>query len=628
VHDFRTPSHNGKSISNSEIGKTLSLCGWIDVVRDHGEVLFVDLRDNHSTIQVLFSKEFCPHLMDSIAKIVKTESVIWCEGKLRIRPEGTENPKENLGRFELCASELKVISAAETPAFPIKDESTVHEQTLLKYRYLHLRSPRMQRNIKNRSQLLFSLRKRFHDLDFTEVETPTLFKSTPEGARDFLVPSRLHLGKFYALIQSPQMLKQLLMIGGMGRYMQIARCYRDEDSRSDRQPEFTQLDLEASFLDQKSFQALVEKEFLGCLNDCSNWSQSFSQSDIPDCIPRISYTDAMEYFGSDKPDIRFPLPLTNVTHVFQRSEFAIFRNIADKNGLIQIICVPASYLKEDIPRTFLDGLPNLAKSFGGQGLAWVRIQDDGTWQGPAAKFFSDEEKQTLLASARVFPDVLRFSAPKETELGSGTMLFFCGHTDKQIVAQTLGSLRLKLCPQLSFPETNRLALLWVNEWPLFEWNATHKRMGAAHHPFTSPAHGCLDKFMTAKPDDAATKTALADIKAQAFDLVFNGTEVGGGSVRIHSPEVQTQMFSLLGMNEQTIRNQFGFFVDALRYGTPPHVGMALGIDRLAALLLNEESIRDVIAFPKTGSGTCLMSNSPSEVSGPQLKELGWRTLNR
>ncbi|MCA2958975.1 MAG: aspartate--tRNA ligase [Silvanigrellales bacterium] len=687
---FRTPTLDGRELAKSSgqaalslVGRTVSLAGWIDTVRDHGDVVFFDWRDAWGGIQILCSPEFTTAESFHSAKHAKPESVVSIEGFVRVRPDGTENTREALGTIEIVAHEFRVLSAARTPPFPLEDEGNVSEAVLLRHRYLHLRTPRMRRNLRLRAALARSLREAFEAEDFLEVETPTLFKATPEGARDFLVPSRTHKGSAYALIQSPQMLKQLLMVGGLGRYMQVARCYRDEDSRADRQPEFTQLDLEASFLSQNDFLSLVENCLLGVLRalvaNRSLHDQGLAFSclgeggrEIPLSLARVPYAVARGRLGSDKPDGRFPLPLHNVTPIFQTSAFEIFQRIASKanadadvsgnlgqnagsQGCIKMICLPATFLREELPRSFLDTLPALAKTHGGNGLAWVRLQDDGSWQGPAGKFFSQQEREALLAIAcEEAPELsfLGFPALTKADLGPGTMLFFSGSSNPDVVHDTLGALRLllgasvnapesPLAASIVFPHTRSLSLFWVTDWPLFEWEPHERRLTAAHHPFTSPSPNSLAAFLAASAADAkhlgpggggaagaagASGAVLGRLEAQAFDLVFNGAEVGGGSVRIHDATVQEKMFELLGLSAETAAARFGFFLEALRFGTPPHAGMALGLDRLTALLAGEKSLRDVIAFPKSGTGACLLSQCPTPMERTQLVELGLNTL--
>ena len=635
---FEQPSHTSRTLSQDCVGELVSIAGFANTVRDHGEVIFVDVRDAFGQCQVLLSPEFGREAFEA-AQHLKHESTVLVQGRVRIRPAGTENPEQKLGHLEITATHFGVLGKALPLPFPLDEAQNVHEHVLLRYRYLQLRTDRLQRNLKLRSEVVRALREGFYESEFQEIETPTLFKSTPEGSRDFLVPSRLHPGQFFALVQSPQMLKQLLIVGGISRYMQLTKCYRDEDQRADRQPEFTQLDLEASFLTQNAFMEIAEKNFLAALTTLKLKAMSASVlSDtvpLPTQIPRIKHDDALEHFGSDKPDLRFALPLLDASEILKNTGFETFRTLVERKGMVKYLCLPASHSATDLPRSFLDTLPVFAKAFGSQGLAWIRVQADGSWQGPAGKFFSEPEKQALLAQAcRKNPHLSHLSLggasapaspPKSSELnlsdlGEGTMLFFCASLDPNVVYKTLGALRLKLAEVCALPLA-KLALTWVVDWPLFEWDAKTKSAQAAHHPFTAPANASIADFLSASRA-GFTSANVGQIRAQAFDLVCNGAEIGGGSARIYSPQVQAHMFSLLGMSPEKIEKQFGFFIEALQYGTPPHVGMAFGIDRIVALLAGENSIRDVIAFPKTGSGACLMSNSPTPVENQQMSEVG------
>lgn len=624
---FEQPSHSTGMLGNSElIGLTLSVAGFADTLRDHGDVVFIDLRDAQGLCQILCSPEFSRQAFE-VAKNLKTESTVWIKGTLRLRPDGTENPSALLGKIEIVATEVQLLSKAMPLPFPLDEETQVSEAVLLRHRFLHLRTPRLQRNLRLRFECVRALREAFYDDEFLEIETPTLFKSTPEGARDFLVPSRLHPGSFYALVQSPQMLKQLLMVGGLGRYLQLTKCFRDEDLRADRQPEFTQLDLEASFMSMNGFMSLAEKNVLAALHRLKKLPSHCAPragllDNIPHEIPHMRYDDALGFFGSDKPDLRFDLPLHDASKVMRHTAFETFRSIAEKEGLIKFLCLPAAFTQTELPRSFLDGLPAFAKTYGSQGLAWVRVQADGSWQGPAGKFFSDSEKAELLNVAAT-PNAFTEAPSLSSLQAEGTLLFFCASIDPQVVYRTLGALRLKIAEALALPK-RPLSLVWIVDWPLFEFDSKSKELTAAHHPFTAPAHDSLSAFFAATPETLKEmgKACAQAIRAQAFDLVFNGVEVGGGSCRIYDATMQEQMFKLLGLSEPTISSRFGFFVEALRYGVPPHVGMAIGIDRLTALLAGESSIRDVIAFPKTGSGACLMSNCPAPVERAHLRELG------
>lgn len=620
---FEQPTQTCRDLNEDLAGREVALAGFASTIRDHGDVVFVDLRDAHGEIQVLLSPEFGREAFEA-AKTLRPESTLSVRGRVRLRPEGTENPNAPLGDIEITAHAATVLSRAAPLPFPLDDAQNVHESVLLKYRYLHLRTDRLQRNLRLRFELLRELRTHFHRDEFVEVETPVLFKSTPEGSRDFLVPSRLHAGGFYALTQSPQMLKQLLMVGGLPRYLQVTRCFRDEDNRADRQPEFTQLDLEAAFLTQDAFMELAERNVLATLHGLAGKADALGiriLGSVPSRIQRIPHAQAMDLFGSDKPDLRFGVPLLEARDILKATTFTTFGSIIQAGGSIRYLCLARRQLGEDLPRSFLDGLPAFAKAYGSQGLAWVRVQADGSWQGPAGKFFSDAEKRELLARASV-PNCYVPETLSPLDVGEGTMLFFCASTDPFVVWRTLGALRLKLAEVCRFP-LRPLTLAWIVDWPLFEYDPKTKTVGAAHHPFTAPSDASLEAFLGATREGLrpGAQGLLSTLRAQAFDLVCNGAEVGGGSARIFSPAVQSQMFALLGLPSEKVQERFGFFIEALQYGTPPHVGMALGIDRLCALLAGENSIRDVIAFPKTGSGACLMSGCPTHVEPAQLRDV-------
>lgn len=627
---FTDPSHTCASVrASGSPGMEISLAGWVDAQRDHGEMVFLELRDGASRLQLVTATDITPEALEA-ARAVRPESTVWVSGRLRARPQGTENAASDLGHVELEVRELRLLSRAAPLPFPLADAADVGEAVLLKHRYLHLRTPRMQRNLKLRAALVRGLRDAFAAADFTEVETPLLFKSTPEGARDFLVPSRLHPGNFYALVQSPQMLKQLLMVGGLGRYMQLTRCFRDEDLRADRQPEFTQLDLEASFVSMPKFMDTAEYAVRQAFATVSACAASFGENSplvdgFPATLPRIPYEDAVGQFGSDKPDLRFGLPLRDATAIFAQTQFETFRTIVAKGGLVKFLALPApASAAAELPRSFLERLPALAKQHGGQGLAWIRIQEDGSWQGPAAKFFADAERAALLAAALApnryvpTPDAAQLQAP-------GAMLFFAASLQASVVHDTLGALRLALREACGIPHAQACSAFWVVDWPLFTKERGEREFSCAHHPFTAPAPESERAFAEATRGSLAAG-AYAAIRAQAFDLVINGSEVGGGSARIFDAAQQAQMFALLGMTAAQVQQRFGFFLEAFRYGVPPHVGMALGVDRLAAMLAGEPSIRDVIAFPKTGTGACLMSSAPSPVEARLVREAGVQVL--
>ena len=594
-------------------GSAAKIAGFVNAVRDHGHVVFVELRCPQGLLQVVCSPEFSEQVMQA-AQELRPESSVGFEGVLRVRPDGTQNERHLLGSMELCARHIQIFNLADPLPFELENESQVQEQISLKYRYLQLRAPRLQDNIRTRHELLRYLREHFFRKEFIEIETPHLFRTSPEGAREFLIPSRLNPGRVYALPQSPQMLKQLLMMGGMGRYLQIARCYRDEDLRADRQPEFTQLDLEASFLSAAEFRALAENCFLGTLKALRElpWAARIDGGildDLPASIPLLPYYEAMEHYGCDKPDLRFGLRIIDASAALQNTAFAIFARILSNKGKVRMLALPRHWATHSaVSRTFLDDLPTLAKRFGGQGLAWIRVLADGSWQGPAGKFFSADEKEALTALVLSQGNTEKQGGIDPDAWGEGSMLFFAASERFDVPLKVLGALRLRIAEMLAIPRKGA-QFAWIVDWPLFESDGG-KKVTAAHHPFTSPVPNQVGAFLQLTREELR-KGNMSDWRADAFDLVLNGVEIGGGSARNYRPDVQHHFFKLLGLSDEDVQKEFGFFLQALRYGAPPHVGMALGIDRFCALILGEESIRDVIAFPKTGSGACLMSGAPS-----------------
>lgn len=619
------------SLNPQSIGQIVEVAGFINSVRDHGEGVFIDLIRENELLQCVFSVADCPKDVFQAAKTLREQSTIRVKGLLRKRPQETLNDSQRLGLMELLARDLEIYTLAEPLPFEFERATSVSEKVLLQHRYLQIRTPLLQRNLRMRHEIVNGLRQAFYAQKFVEVETPTLFKSTPEGARDFLVPSRLFPGDFYALIQSPQMLKQLLMVGGLGRYLQVARCYRDEDSRTDRQPEFTQLDLEMAFADSETVMQTVEEGVRNTFNNTREVCQrdfGIALPKLPEKVLRISYEMAMSRYGSDKPDLRFHLPIFSAGNVLKETAFQTFRNILNDNGFVSLIALPFDLAsKPEISRAFLDGLPEFAKKYGSQGLAWIRVQEDGSWQGPAGKFFSETEKQNLLRLCYENKETWENSTWSAESFKTGSMLFFCASKDKSIVNHTLGALRLVLADLLQLRNTASNVFLWVVDWPLLEWDPKEKHLSPLHHPFTSPTQESLDTFMQATPAEIRAKH-LNTLQAAAYDLVWNGVEIGGGSQRIHNSDVQKRMFQLLGMTEEEVQNRFGFFVNAFKYGAPPHAGLAIGIDRFIAMCLGENTIRDVIAFPKAGSGRCLMSQCPSGVNPLQLRELSIKTIER
>lgn len=585
-------------LTAQNLGQEVTLCGWVSTRRDHGGLVFVDLRDRYGFTQVVFD----PNISDGQAAHEKAgglrnEFVIACRGKVRSRPQGMTNPKMYTGEIEVACTDLQILSEAKTPPFAIEDEVDVAETIRLKYRYLDLRRPVLQKNLLVRHRMLSIARQHLDENDFVEVETPILYKSTPEGARDFIVPSRMNPGSFYALPQSPQTLKQLLMVSGMDRYYQMARCFRDEDLRADRQPEFSQIDIETSFLDEEGLFALIEpmiaKVWKGVLGE-----------EVKTPFPRMPYREAMDRYGSDKPDVRFGLEIQDVSAVFAQSEFQVFRAALAKNarGLAgSIRMLVAQGQAEKFSRKDLDDLQAVAATHGAKGLLWIKIQASGEIQSPAAKFFSDTEKTELIARLSLKP---------------GDLVFGVADSSSKLACESLGVVRLTVGARLGMiPDygKGKPAFLWVTAFPLLEYDEKEKRYFACHHPFTSPVPQHADDFVHGRNLDS--------IQASAYDLVLNGVEIGGGSLRIYRSDVQDAMFKMLGLTPEQAKEKFGFFLEALQYGTPPHGGIAFGIDRLAALLCGTGAIRDVMAFPKTQKGSCLMSETPSPVTPEQLAEL-------
>ena len=589
-------SHTCGELKRANLDHEVTLCGWVAKRRDHGGLIFVDLRDRYGLTQLVFDPAISDAAHD-LGQKLRTEFVVWIKGKVRARPSGMTNAKLGTGEIEIACTELSILSEAKTPPFVIDDEADVAETLRLKYRYLDLRRPTLQKNLLTRHKLLSIVRRHLDEHQFCEVETPILYKSTPEGARDFVVPSRMNQGTFYALPQSPQTLKQLLMISGMDRYYQVARCFRDEDLRADRQPEFTQIDIETSFLDEEAFFPILE-EMVGKL-----WKEILGV-ELKHPFPRMKYWEAMERFGSDKPDVRFGLELRNLSHVFATSEFQVFKgaltpNARGRKGSVRGIVVPGA--AEKFSRKDLDDAQAHAGLYGAKGLLWIKVQE-ADLQSPAAKFFSDAEKAALRA---------------ELKLNAGDLVLIVADAGEKVVFDSLGALRLYLgAKQKLIPEHGEgaPAFLWVMQFPLLEYDDKEDRYFACHHPFTSPRPEFYDDFIAGRN--------LDKIEASAYDLVLNGVEIGGGSLRIYRSDVQSAMFKLLGISDSEAKDKFGYFLEALTYGTPPHGGIAFGVDRLAALLCGVGPIRDVIAFPKTQRGHCLMSESPSVLRKEQLDELG------
>ncbi len=598
-------THYSGQLNEKNEGQSVQLCGWVHRWRDHGGVVFIDLRDRTGVSQVVFDPTVA-----SIpeANELRMEWVIGIKGVVRKRPEGMGNKNMATGQVEIVVSELEVLNKATPLPYSLHEDSPsageVDEQLRLKYRYLELRREKLQNNLRIRHEFLKSAREFYFANGFWEIETPILYKSTPEGARDYLVPSRVHPGQFYALPQSPQTLKQLCMIGGLDRYVQVARCFRDEDLRADRQPEFTQVDVEMSFVDEVEIQTIHENLMKKILKDVLN-------VDIPTPFPRLKYADAMARFGSDKPDMRNTLELVDITEEGKKSTFQVYQNaLAAPGAVLKALSFEE---KEPMSRSELDGLLKKVATFGARGISWIRVKTPGDWQSPQAKFFDDATKAAI---------------EKKLHFKNNAMVFMMVG-DPNMVNNALGSLRLEYGKKSGYTNEKAWNFLWVVDFPLFEYNDEDKRFYAAHHPFTSPHLDDQAAFLKVKPEElypVRDKTTdsfriMSNTRARAYDLVVNGYEIAGGSLRIYRPEVQAQMFRLLGISDEEAEQRFGFFLKALQYGTPPHGGLAIGVDRMAMLLSGTDAIRDVMAFPKTQKASCLMSESPSPVAEKQLEEL-------
>ncbi|MFC4100021.1 aspartate--tRNA ligase [Paenibacillus xanthanilyticus] len=581
-------THACGTLSKAHVGQTVTLNGWVQRRRDLGGVLFIDLRDRTGIIQIVFNPDFSGDAL-AIADRARNEYVLAVRGTVVERDAETVNANLATGEIEVRVTEIEVMNAAKTPPFPIEDGVEVDESLRLKYRYLDLRRPEMQKTLMLRSKAAKVFRDFLDGEGFIDVETPILTKSTPEGARDYLVPSRVHPGEFFALPQSPQIFKQLLMVSGLERYYQIARCFRDEDLRADRQPEFTQVDIETSFLSQDQLLELMEQLVVRLFRETNN-------VEIPTPFQRITYADAMNKYGSDKPDLRFGLEMEDITDIVRASEVKVFASVAASGGVVKALNAKgcASWSRKE-----LDDLQPFAARYGGKGLAWVTVKE-GEWRGPIVKFFKPEEIAALTEKLGVEEgDLLLFSADK-----------------KKVVADVLGNLRLKIGKQLGLIDESAFKFAWVVDFPLLGWDEEAKRYVAEHHPFTRPNEDDLHLF----------ESDPGQIRAQAYDLVLNGYEVGGGSMRIFKRDVQEKMFKALGFSLEEAHEKFGFLLDAFDYGTPPHGGIAFGFDRLVMLMSGRTNLRETIAFPKTASATDLLTDAPSEVDISQLQQLHIRTL--
>ena len=578
-------THRCGELSAANIGETVTVMGWVQKNRNKGGLDFVDVRDRSGIIQTVFEEGKTDSALLEKATRLRAEYVVAIVGKVE-RRQGAVNTNISTGEIEIIPEELRVLSEAETPPFQVEENSKTKEEVRLKYRYLDLRRPDMQRNLLMRSRVATLIRQFLADEGFLEIETPVLVGSTPEGARDYLVPSRIHHGHFYALPQSPQLFKQLLMCSGCDRYFQLAKCFRDEDLRADRQPEFTQIDMELSFVDVDDVidvnERLLEKLFREILG---------VEVSLP--IPRMTWQEAMDRYGSDKPDIRFGMELHDVTETVKDSEFAVFKGAIESGGTVRGINAKG---QGGLPRKKIDKLVSFAKDFGAKGLAYIAIQEDGTVKSSFAKFMTEEEMQALIGAM---------------EGESGDLLLFAADKNK-VVWDVLGNLRLELARQMELLDKNEYKFIWITEFPLLEWSEEENRFTAMHHPFTMPMEEDL-QYIDSDP---------GRVRAKAYDIVLNGNEIGGGSVRIFNPEIQSKMFEVLGFTPERAQEQFGFLLTAFKYGVPPHAGLAYGLDRLVMLMAKQDSIRDVIAFPKVKDASDLMTEAPTPVDQKQLDELG------
>ncbi len=583
-------THSCGEIREIDIGLTISIVGWANRWRDHGGLIFIDLRDRSGIVQVVFNPEISPEIHKRAHKI-RNEFVLQIKGEVRKRPEGTENPSIPSGQIEVIVKELKILNECKPLPFLVEDETDASEFLRLKHRYLDLRRPVIQRNIILRHKTIKAVREYFDSKGFLEIETPVLTKSTPEGARDYLVPSRMNPGHFYALPQSPQILKQILMVSGLERYYQVVRCFRDEDLRADRQPEFTQIDLEMSFVKRKDVMDVIEEMMKKVFSDVLG-------KELKEPFAKLKYNEALERFGTDKPDLRFSLELKDVSDVVKESSFKVFLDALSDGGRVKGINAKGL---SNYSRKELDDLTKEVQTFGAKGLAWIKIKSasGGGFESPIVKFF---------------PEPILKAIAKKLEAEEGDLLLFVA--DKaQVVNDSLARLRNELAKRLGLIKDGVYKFVWITDYPLFEWNDEERRYEAMHHPFTSPVEEDMELFLKAGDKD------ISKLRAQAYDIVLNGYEIGGGSIRIHKRDVQDKMFEMLKISPEEADKKFGFLLEALEYGAPPHGGIALGLDRLVMILAGAQSIRDVIAFPKTQKAVCPLSNAPSLVDEKQLKEL-------
>ena len=580
-------SHSCGALKKQDVGQEVILMGWVLRRRDHGGVIFIDLRDRWGLTQVVFNPEFEAQT-HAKAHQLRSEWVLAVRGTVAARPESMANPKLATGEIEVMVTELRILNSSETPPFPLDEDSEVSDVLRLQYRYLDLRRPEMAANLVMRHQAVQSIRAYLNDHGFLDIETPMLTRSTPEGARDYLVPSRVNAGKFYALPQSPQLFKQLLMVAGMDRYYQIVKCFRDEDLRADRQPEFTQIDMELSFADEEQIISITE----GMIAKLFQETRGIA---VKPPFSRITYAEAMSRFGTDRPDTRFGFELVDLTTIASGCGFQVFRAVADNGGTVRAINAKgcASFTRKE-----LDDLTEFAAQLGAKGLAWVKMKENGEWQSPIAKFFSDAERAQINEAMAA---------------ATGDLLFF-GADQPKVVFQVLSELRIELARRLNLLAKDQFNFLWVTDFPLVEYDDKEKRFQALHHPFTSPREADLDKL----------ESDPSSVLSRAYDLVLNGTEIGGGSIRIHRRDIQTRVLNMLSIDEAEAGDKFGFLLRALELGAPPHGGLAFGLDRLMMLITGSDSIRSVIAFPKTQKATCPLTDAPATVARRQLTELHLR----